>query len=180
MMQYSRPDIYQAVRDLARHTGAATKIRWDAMFRMIKYFSNTKERGLALNLMQKWDGRKDHEFIIRGRSDSDYAKDTQMRKSILGYIVYLEGIEEAPAMMKSSTQKSVALSVCEAEQTSGVICAQDMLYTKNVLESMGLKVKLPKILKMDNKSAVELANNWSVGGQTRYADVRQCFLRELK
>jgi hypothetical protein len=45
---------------------------------------------------------------------------------------------------------------------------------------MGLKVKLPMILEMDNKGAVDLANNWSIGGRTRHVDVRQCFLRELK
>jgi hypothetical protein len=50
-----------------------------------------------------------------------------------------------------------------------------MLHTKNVLESMGLKVKLPMILKMDKKGAVDLANNWS-----RHVDVSQCFLWELK
>jgi len=36
------------------------------------------------------------------------------------------------------------------------------------------------ILEMDNMGAVDLANNWSVGGRTRHVDVRQCFLRELK
>jgi hypothetical protein len=89
-------------------------------------------------------------------------------------------LEDAPVMFKSSTQKLVALSVCKAEQSFGVLCTQDMLYCKNVLESMGLKVKLPMLLKMDNKGAVYLANNWSVGGQTRHVDVRQCILWELK
>ena len=135
------------------------------------------DRGLVLNPTRKWDGNKEHEFVISGRSDSDYAKDTQTRKSISGYRVLLEG---APVMFKSSTQKSVALSVCEAEQTAGVLCAQDMLYVRHILESMGLKVKLPMILEMDNKGAVDLANNWSIGGRTRHVDVRQCFLRELK
>jgi len=41
-------------------------------------------------------------------------------------------------------------------------------------------VKLPMILEMDNMGAVDLANNWSVGGCTRHVNVRQCFLRELK
>ncbi len=177
MMQYSRPDIYQTVRDLARHMGAATKVHWDAMFRMMKYVCDTEERGLTLNPTQKWDGSKNHEFVISVRSDSDYAKDTQTQKSISGYVVYLEG---APVMFKISMQKSVALSVCKAEQTLGVLCAQDMLYTMNVLESMGLKVRLPMVLEMDNKGAVDLANNWSVGGRTRHVDVRQYFLRELK
>jgi hypothetical protein len=77
MMQYSWPDIYQAVQDLARHMGSATKVHWDAMFRMMEYIRDIKERGLTLNPTQKWDGGNDHEFIINGQSDSDYAKDTQ-------------------------------------------------------------------------------------------------------
>ncbi len=119
------------------------------------------ERGLTLNPTRKWDGSKDHEFIINSQSDSDYAKDIQTRKSISGYFVHLEG---APVMFKSLTQKPIALSVCKAEQTLGMLCAQDMLYTKTVLDLMGLKVKLSMILEMDNKGAVNLANNWSVGG----------------
>jgi hypothetical protein len=83
-------------------------------------------------------------------------------------------------IFKSSTQKLVALSICKAEQSSGVLCAQDMLYCKNMLESMGLKVKLPMLLEMDNKDAVDLANNWSVGGRMRHVNVQQCFLQELK
>jgi len=36
------------------------------------------------------------------------------------------------------------------------------------------------ILEIDNMGAVDLANNWSVGGRTRHVDVHQCFLWELK
>jgi hypothetical protein len=46
-----------------------------------------------------------------------------------------------------------------------------MLYVWNVLESMGLEVKLPMTPKMDNKGAVDFANNWSFGGRTRHVDV---------
>jgi hypothetical protein len=74
-------------------------------------------------------------------------------------------------MFKSSMRKSVALSVCEAEQTAGVLYAQDMLYVWNVLKSMGLKVKLSMTLEMDNEGAVDLANSWSIGGHTRHVDV---------
>ena len=80
----------------------------------------------------------------------------------------------------SATQKYTTLSVTEAEQGAAVTCAQDMIYQKNVLESMGLQVELPMILEVDNKGTVDLANNWSVGGRTRHVDVRQNFLRELK
>jgi hypothetical protein len=55
-----------------------------------------------------------------------------------------------------------------------------MLYIKNVLESRGLKVKLPLVQEMNNQTAVYLANNWSVEGKTRHIDVQSAFLRELK
>jgi hypothetical protein len=45
---------------------------------------------------------------------------------------------------------------------------------------MGLNVKLPMTLEMDNRDAVDLANNWSIGGCARHIDVWQCFLWELK
>jgi hypothetical protein len=55
-----------------------------------------------------------------------------------------------------------------------------MLFVMRVLESIGLKVKKPMILQVDNKGAMDLSNNWSVGGRTRHVDTRQYFLRELK
>ena len=55
-----------------------------------------------------------------------------------------------------------------------------MLYVMHVLKSMGLTVQLPMVLEVDNQGAVNLANNWSVGGRTRHIDVRQCFLSLLK
>ena len=55
-----------------------------------------------------------------------------------------------------------------------------MMYVQNALESMGLKGKLPMTLQTDNEVAVDLANNWSIGGCTRHVDVQQCFLWELK
>eukprot|EP00956_Cyclotella_meneghiniana_P019366 scaffold33146_cov63-Cyclotella_meneghiniana.AAC.1 len=36
------------------------------------------------------------------------------------------------------------------------------------------------VLGIDNKGAVDMANNWSVGGRTRHMEVRMHFLRELK
>ena len=39
---------------------------------------------------------------------------------------------------------------------------------------------LPMILEVDNKGAVDFANNWSVAGRTRHIEVKQYYLRELK
>jgi hypothetical protein len=118
MMQYSWPDTYNTVCDLVRHMTSVMQVHIDVMLRLMKYVDDTSDRSLVLNPMQKWDGSKDHEFIISGQSDSNYAQDTQTRKSISSYRVPLEG---APVMFKSLTQKSIALSVCKARQPSGVL-----------------------------------------------------------
>ncbi len=94
-MQYSQPDIAQAVRDLARHMTQGNNTHMEAMRRCMRYLTSTKDAGLTLNPTRKWDGEKEFFFCIRGVSDSDYAKDTQTRRSISGYVVYLE---DAPVM----------------------------------------------------------------------------------
>jgi hypothetical protein len=106
--------------------------------------------------------------VISERSDLDYAKEPTDRHSVPGHVVYLKG---SPAMFKSSTERTVSLSTTKAETYAGVACVQDMLHMKNVLESLGLRVKLPMVLDMDNQGAVYLTNIWSVGGRTRHIDV---------
>jgi hypothetical protein len=67
----------------------------------------------------------------------------------------------------------------QAELNGAVLCVQDMLYAKNLIESIGLKVELPMKLEIDNKGVVDLINSF-VGGCTHHINVKQCFLRELK
>ena len=67
-------------------------------------------------------------------------------------------------LFRSDTQKYVHLSVTEAELSAGVTCVQGILYVMQVLQSMDLKVKLPVFLEMGNKKAVDLANNYNLGG----------------
>ena len=50
---------------------------------------------------------------------------------------------------------------------------------KNILKSLGLKVKLPILASIDYGGAVD-ANNWSVGRRTHHVEVKQNFLWELK
>jgi len=177
VMQWSRPEICHAVRDLAKMMGRGSSEAIKAMHRVMEHCVGTPNRGVTLRPVGSWDGSKDFKFIISGRSDSDYAKDPDTRRSVTGTRVSVNG---APTAWRSATQKHVTLSVTEAEQAAAVSCAQDMIHQKNLLESVGLQVELPMILEVDNQGAVDLANNWSAGGRTRHVDVRQNFLRELK
>jgi hypothetical protein len=142
------------------------------------YCVSTKKRGLKLKPTGQWDGKdRNYKFEITGKSDSTYASCQESRRSVSGWAAYLNG---AAYTRKSKMQPSVTLSVTEAEAVAAASCVADMIYGKEFLESIGLKVKLPMILYMDNKGAVDLFNGWSVSGNTRHISTRICFIRELK
>jgi hypothetical protein len=55
-----------------------------------------------------------------------------------------------------------------------------MLFAMRVLESIGLTVRKPMKLHMDNKGAVNYANNWSASGRRRHVCIKLSFVRKLK
>ena len=177
LTRWTKPQINNAVRELTRFGGSATKKHLKAMYRSMLYCMKTARTGRVLQPNTRWDGSRDFEFVISGMSDSDYAKDPLTRRSVSGYCTYLCG---ALVTSKSKMQGCVTLSVTEAESVAAVSCAQDMLFIKNVLESLSLKVRLPMVLWCDNQGAVDLFNNWNVTGRTRHMAVRYNFIRELK
>ena len=177
MMGWSRPDVLNAVREQSRFMQEASPAHMKALLKMMRYCVSTKNRGLCLKPTRKWNGNPGFLFKIRGMSDASYATDTSNRRSISGVTVFLE---DSPVCMRSNQQKSVTLSTAEAELVAATSCAQEMLYVMRLLESVGLKVELPMRLMVDNKGAVDLANNWSISGRTRHMEVRQYFLRDLK
>ena len=153
MMRWSRPEIWNAVREVSRRMSMANNDHYKAMLRIMKYCTLTPERGWTLRPNRKWNGLdKQFEFVIMGKSDSNYATCKETRKSVTGFVVYFEG---TPVAVKSGMQCIVALSVSEAEVIAMVQCIQEMLYIKKLIESIELKVKTPMIIWVDNKAAVD-------------------------
>ena len=74
----------------------------------------------------------------------------------------------------------IALSVTETELYAAVQSIQDMIFIFKILLSLGLRVKLSMVLKVDNKGAVDFINRWLVLGQTRHIKTKQYFLHGLK
>jgi hypothetical protein len=65
-MQYLRPDIAQAVQDLARYMSCGNLKTLEAMKRSMRYVLCTREAGLLLNPSQKWNGSNKHSSTSEG------------------------------------------------------------------------------------------------------------------
>jgi hypothetical protein len=175
---WSRPDILNAVREVLRYMKAPTQGHCSAMKKIMEYCITMSSRGRKIEPTQQWDGTMEFEFIVSGKSDSTYNQCLETRCSVLGNTTKVNGV---PVITKSTMQETMKLSVTNAKLDSTVTNLQDdMLFVKQIVKSMGLKVKVPMILNVDNQGVRELVNNWSVGGRTQHVVTKAMFLRELK
>jgi hypothetical protein len=76
-------------------------------------------------------------FYLEGISDSSFGEDKDTRISVYGYVVYFCG---APVATKSKLGKSVTLSSTEAEHFAVSEVAKEILFIKQLLETIGIEV----------------------------------------
>eukprot|EP00957_Ditylum_brightwellii_P003673 278508-Ditylum_brightwellii.AAC.1 len=84
MMKWSCPEVLNSVRELSRFMSGngAVPARTVAMHRAMYFCVSTPERGWTLRPDAKRDGDPEFEFMISGRSDSNYATDPETRRSV--------------------------------------------------------------------------------------------------
>ena len=161
MMQWSRLDRNNVTCDCARHMKLTGKTQYSAMICKMSYCVTTPEKGFTIKPFHQWDRiNTDYKFEVMVRTDSDYVKCLDMERSMTGSVMYLNG---APVTYRTSTWKMVRLSMTEAELNSEMMHMQDALLVRNILKSLGLKVKLPMSVNIDNGVAMDIGDNWSIG-----------------
>jgi hypothetical protein len=109
-------------------------------------------------------------------SDSDWAGDKDNRKSVTGFIIFLLG---APVMWRSEAQGSVALSSTEAKFYALSKSAKEIKFIVQVLTSMGIPVKIPVVVRVDNVGAIFMSENVSTSLRTKHVDTRYHSVREF-
>jgi len=143
------------------------------MLRVAKYVVDTKEYGLKIE--PKLDKHAGGNWTMTMYSDSDYASDKETRVSVTGYILFLMGV---PIVWKSKAQRSVTLSSSEAEYVALSEAAKEVKFVYQLLTSIGIKVKLPITIRVDNVGAIFMAENNSTNGRTKHIDIRYRFVNE--
>jgi hypothetical protein len=86
LLKHSRPDLSNSVRELSKVMDRANKAHQKSLYRVIKFVEQTRNTCLVLNPKQEnpfWE--------MKAYSDSDFAGDTETRKSVSGFVIYLCG-----------------------------------------------------------------------------------------
>ena len=153
---------------------APREVHIRVLMTLVKYITDTKERGLVLAPNDIWSTT--FTFKIHGSLDFDYMTNLYDHRSTLGDRVL---VNNTLICFWNIMQKVVTLSMMEEEIAVGIMAAQDMMSVYRLLQSLELQVELPIVLKMNNSGTVNIANSWSEGSRMHHV-VHNCFLHWLK
>jgi hypothetical protein len=164
----TRPDILTAVCILSRFTSAPTKYCHMAVKRVLRYLQGT----VYLALEYCSSDIKMNVFV-----DSDYAGDTNSRKSTSGMALFLGS---SLIQWHSKKQSAVSLCACEAEYRAMTEATNDPILFKRILEELNINVDGPIPMHSDNNSAIEWATgDKPPGKRAKHVDVSVHYIREL-
>ena len=173
LVKHTRPDIANAVRELSKMLDCTNPNAMKEMFRVIKYVLDTENYGLKMAPKSKGKGKM---FDIETFCDSDFAGDKETRISIAGYVIYLCGVAIS---WRSKAMRHVTLSSSEAEYVSLSEAAKEVKFIVQVIESMGIEVEKPVVIRVDNIGAIFMANNVTTSNRTKHVDVRYRYVNEF-
>ena len=117
--------------------------------------------------------RRNHGLVAY--SDSSFRKPNSLGYSMFGYVVYLFG---APISFTSKRLKVVALSSAEAEYAAASYTCKELVFVRNILLDLGLKLDGPIVLAVDNQAAIAIAKNHGATKLTKHFDDAVHYFRD--
>jgi hypothetical protein len=157
-----------AARELSKHFQKPVEVHWKELERFVGYLKEN-ENDIKITY------RKPRELRPMAMVDSNYATNTDDRRSVTGAIFTVGG---TITNWISKTQGSVTLSSTEAEYVAIATAAQEVRFTQQLLGEIMTCVN-PAIIYEDNTGAIYLVKNQQVGQRTKHISIRAHFIRDL-
>ena len=73
----------------------------------------------------------------------------------------------------------MALSSLEAEYVALSEAAKEIKFVYQLLQSIGIEIELPIIVRVDNVGAIFMSENTSTSGRTKHVDMRYHYVNEM-
>lgn len=165
----SRPDICAAVNYFASFQCGATEEHWVHLKRILRYLKGTSDYKLQYR-------RRESSEMLEGYADANWGNDPNDRRSVSGFVVKLFGSTITWATKK---QTSVALSTTEAELMALCQASCEIVWTLNLLNSIGLAVPEPVNVYEDNQSCISVTVEPRKHKRMKHVEIQNFFVREL-
>lgn len=167
LCQGTRPDIAYTVNTLSKFSNKPELQHWQAVKRLFRYLRGTKNMKIVYT---------PDENPITGYCDSDWASNSDDRRSCTGYVFIFQG---AAISWNSRRQQTIALSTTEAEYMALSAATQEALWLRQLhLELWPADIATPMKLYCDNQSAIKLSGSECFQPRSKHIDVRHHFVRD--
>jgi hypothetical protein len=167
----TRPDIGACLMRTAAFCNNPGKTHWTAAKRILRYLKGAKNDSISYSGTLK----KGEKLKLRIYCDSDWAQDTDDRKSISGWVVQ---IANGPVSWQSKKQPTVALSSCEAEFVSLCEATKEILWYTYFLDELGIEYDTP-VIHTDSQSAQDWTKNAKQHQRTKHVALKYFFVRDV-
>ena len=166
----------QAVSKLGSFASNWGLAHWKAAKYVLRYLQGTKRHGL----LYKSSGKTlADEWVLTMYVDSDYATDTDTRRSRAGYLIYLnDNLISYRSCLQPGTV-NIATNTCEAEYKALSMALKELIWIKMVLDTCYIDVQTPIMIWEDNQATIKLCHNPSAAKRTKHIDIKHHFIREF-
>ncbi len=168
----TRPNVAFAVGQLSKHNSDPQRGHLRAAKRVIRYLKGT----INLGLVYGRSTRHPPPYGLIGYADSNFARDPEDRKSVIGYCFFLNG---AVVSWRSKKQQTVSTSTTEAEYIALGHGAREAEWIKRFVNELEMEVTETVILHGDNEMSIALTKNAESQRRTKHIDVQHHYIREL-
>ena len=171
--RWTRCDISNTVSKLSRYNSKPTRKAAQAARQLWTYLRGTARLKFILSLSNV----KESNLQMVGYSDSDWAGDSDTRRSTTGWMVF---IGNSLINWISQLQSFIAQSSMEAETIAANKLLNELLYLQGLFREFKL---LPESqtgtpVKIDNEASLKAAYNPVGQGKTKHFDIQEFHLRE--
>jgi hypothetical protein len=162
----TRPDIMYAVSKASEYMSNPNQHAWTNVKRIFRYLQSTKDYGILF--------KGNNDLKVVAYADADFAGDVATRKSRSGNTVLLCN---GAVCWYSKKQKAVATSTVAAEYVSTATAAQEVIWVKQLLDELDVKVDTP-LIHADNMGAISIAHDPTQHQLTKHIDIKYHYLRD--
>jgi hypothetical protein len=163
----TRPDISFATHKLSQYLENPGQAHWTAALRVIRYLKKTRKYQLTIGGKQP--------LTLSGFSDSDWAADTDDRRSTSGYAFNLGN---GSISWRAKKHSAVASSSTEAEYIAADYASKEATWLRNLLKEIGYKQDNTTNIFCDYTGAIALTKDASFHARTKHIDIKHHFVRE--
>ena len=189
-----RPDISFPLIKLSQYSKNPAREHYEAVKHIFQYLQSTVDDGLYFwRPSERADlpplpfpkptpspytastEHPDSSTTLHGAVDSDWAGDTNHRKSVTGMILRLAG---GTLLYKTKYQDCIATSSTEAEFAAACEAGKAILYIRSILDEINIPQDQATPLFIDNNGALMMGNAQQPTRRTKHMDIKHLVLQD--